>query len=298
MKRFSILLSFLILISFFVPVSAIGFDAVIENVPGNLTTTHDVPFDEMFTINNPVGDPISNVGAVDENDNPIGTVTFTPGELSFQWTFNPSCAWVTDGLTHTVSFYLEDATGGHLYPEVIFYTSTLIVTAGEAPEISGNCMWPIVTAVLHSLTAEFEVTNQSEEDIYWSYFVSPSAPIGNVKLIDGVFTFSPCPADDGMDFQFTIMATDCAGQYGACDVNVDVISGCMLIFHDPNYDGDIDILDIVLLINNVYKGGPAPMHPPSGDWNLDETIDILDIVYIINFVYKDGPYPIHAPLDC
>ncbi|MCP4703223.1 MAG: hypothetical protein GY865_01325 [candidate division Zixibacteria bacterium] len=301
MKRFTVLFGLLILLGSLVPVSAFGFGAEIEDVPVSLTTIHNIPFDETFSITNPASDPITSIGAVDENDNPIGTITYTPEELSFQWTYDPSCAWVTDGLTHTVNFYLEDETSGHLYPEVTLYTSTLIVTAGEAPEFSGSCGSYLIGTIGHTTIAEFEVTNQSEEDIYWSYFVLPysPSPVGNVELIDGVLSYSPCPWDETIGFfTFTVYATDCAGQYDACDVTIEIVSCCPNHYHDPNNDDAIDILDIVLLINNVYKDGPAPAYPPSGDWNLDYTIDILDIVYIINFVYKDGYYAKHDYSTC
>ena len=55
----------------------------------------------------------------------------------------------------------------------------------------------------------------------------------------------------------------------------------------------MNILDIVYLINHVYKSGPAPVPYGlcNGDPNCDCTINILDIVYLINTIYKDGPQP-------
>ncbi|MCP4705868.1 MAG: hypothetical protein GY865_14810 [candidate division Zixibacteria bacterium] len=60
---------------------------------------------------------------------------------------------------------------------------------------------------------------------------------------------------------------------------------------DVNLDGTINILDIVLLINYVYKGGPAPAELNDADVNNDTEIDILDIVLLINYKYKSGPPP-------
>lgn len=298
MKRLSFLFGLLILIIAFVPVYAVDFQAEIDNVPLDLTTTHNVPFDETFTISNPGGDAITNVGAVDENENPIGTITYNAG-LSFDWFFEPPCAWVTDGLTHTVSFYLEDATQGYVYPDVALYTSALIVTAGEAPIISGACGWQMLGSIAHTSTAEFEVTSPNSGEIYWSYVVSPSVPVGNVELIDGVLSYSPCPMDEIEGFFiFTVVATNCLGEYDACDVEIEIISCCPIYYHDPNGDGNFDILDIVFVINHKYKDGPAPVYPPSADWDLDGTINILDIVYMISFKYKDGPHPKHNYSTC
>ncbi|MCP4703315.1 MAG: hypothetical protein GY865_01795, partial [candidate division Zixibacteria bacterium] len=61
---------------------------------------------------------------------------------------------------------------------------------------------------------------------------------------------------------------------------------------DINEDELVNILDVVLLINYIYKGGsdPAPMRNAYIDDNPE--IDILDIVFLINNIYKEGPQPI------
>ncbi len=59
---------------------------------------------------------------------------------------------------------------------------------------------------------------------------------------------------------------------------------------DCNNDGAIDILDILMLINYKFKGGPAP-DLYQGDINCDDYIDILDIIYLINYKFKGGPAP-------
>lgn len=64
-----------------------------------------------------------------------------------------------------------------------------------------------------------------------------------------------------------------------------------------DFDGDlnINILDIVYLINFIYKEGFEPYPPDRMDADHDGLLNILDIVYIINFVYKDGPDPVCLP---
>ena len=71
----------------------------------------------------------------------------------------------------------------------------------------------------------------------------------------------------------------------------DIGDACEFTCGDPNNDKSINILDIVYLINFVYKSGPPPVSISMSDVNSDEQINILDIVYIINFVYKGGPEP-------
>ena len=63
---------------------------------------------------------------------------------------------------------------------------------------------------------------------------------------------------------------------------------------DCNEDEDINILDIVYLINYIYKNGPPPIPWESGEVDGDGMINILDVVYLINYIYKNGPPPVEG----
>jgi len=63
---------------------------------------------------------------------------------------------------------------------------------------------------------------------------------------------------------------------------------------DCNSDDGINILDVVFLINFIYKGGTAPNPLSLGRIDGDELINILDVIYLINYIYKDGPDPIES----
>jgi len=60
-----------------------------------------------------------------------------------------------------------------------------------------------------------------------------------------------------------------------------------------NIDGQagINILDVVFLINYIYKEGAVPDPPIISDVDGIIPINILDVVYLINFIYKDGSNP-------
>jgi len=60
---------------------------------------------------------------------------------------------------------------------------------------------------------------------------------------------------------------------------------------DPSLDGVVDIKDIVLLANYIFKSGAAPEPLWVGDANCNQDVDISDIVYLINHVLKSGPPP-------
>jgi len=62
---------------------------------------------------------------------------------------------------------------------------------------------------------------------------------------------------------------------------------------DVNFDGKVDVLDIVYFINYLYIDGPPPPHLITADVNgPDRIIDILDVVYIISYLYQYGATPL------
>ena len=65
---------------------------------------------------------------------------------------------------------------------------------------------------------------------------------------------------------------------------------------DPNGDGSVSLVDVVYLINYVFKGGPAPSPFEAGDVNCDGKVDTADVVYLINYLFKGGP-PLCDPDD-
>jgi hypothetical protein len=212
----------------------------VQGVPTSRTTQHHVDFNETFTLFDNEGDNIVGVGAVDESDNPIGTVSHIngqPGQL--QWSFNPPCDWVTDGLSHTVSFYAEDAT--HTYPNVTFATMSLVVE-NEPPVISGDgCGAFIQLGSDQTKTATFTATdpNGTADSKNWSVEgVTPAPPAGPYSIVNGVLTFTADALDVGTTFTFTVRVTDCAGEYDECTVEFDVISSLPFVIDIEIEDGN------------------------------------------------------------
>jgi hypothetical protein len=62
---------------------------------------------------------------------------------------------------------------------------------------------------------------------------------------------------------------------------------------DVNFNGEVNIADIVYLVNYLFINGPPPPHPISADLNgPDREIDIEDIVYLANYLFIYGPDPL------
>jgi hypothetical protein len=69
----------------------------------------------------------------------------------------------------------------------------------------------------------------------------------------------------------------------------------MSIFYvcgDANGDEAVNILDVVYLINFLYKGGPTPAPYKAGDVNNNGVVNLLDITYLIAYLYQGGPEPV------
>lgn len=61
---------------------------------------------------------------------------------------------------------------------------------------------------------------------------------------------------------------------------------------DADFNGVIDLLDILFLIDFKFKGEEAPQYIQLGDANADLSIDLLDILYLIDYKFKGGPAPL------
>lgn len=146
-------------------------------------------------------------------------------------------------------------------------------------------------------------TDDDEDGICGLYDNCPDDP--NVNQADGDEdnvgdVCDNCPDDanhdqaDGDGDDIGDVCDNCPDHYnpGQDDANGnDIGDACDYICGDIDGDRSINILDIVYLINNLYKSGPDPDPIESADVNHDAMVNILDIVHIINFIYKNGPVP-------
>jgi len=67
--------------------------------------------------------------------------------------------------------------------------------------------------------------------------------------------------------------------------------GSQFVIGDVNSDDGITLLDIIYLINYLFKGGPAPVFFAAADANCDHKVSIADAVFLINYFFKDGGPP-------
>ena len=73
---------------------------------------------------------------------------------------------------------------------------------------------------------------------------------------------------------------------------MDPWSGLRLNCGDVNWDELIEVVDVIYLINYLFKHGPDPSPMLCvGDANADGDVAISDAVYLINYLFKSGPPP-------
>lgn len=157
-----------------------------------------------------------------EGDTPLTfSVVSGPGTIdpvTGEYTNNPSCGEVG---SHTVVVGVEDpAHAGS--PTTCEFTKTVLNTA---PVIGGDCDAVITVGTGATKTAQFTVTDANVGDVFtWTATPVP-VPDGPYSIDgNGLLTFSPTSADDGIDFIFTVCVYDCNGDFDCCDVTFHVIS--------------------------------------------------------------------------
>jgi hypothetical protein len=64
---------------------------------------------------------------------------------------------------------------------------------------------------------------------------------------------------------------------------------------DADSNGVVDVVDVVFLIDYLFKNGPAPLCFSCADANCDDNVSVSDVVYLINFLFNDGPPPCTTP---
>jgi hypothetical protein len=60
---------------------------------------------------------------------------------------------------------------------------------------------------------------------------------------------------------------------------------------DVNGDGEIEVGDVVVLIDYLYRDGDPPDPFLSGDATCDQDVSVDDVVYLISYLFRNGPAP-------
>ncbi|UCD95389.1 MAG: IPT/TIG domain-containing protein [Candidatus Zixiibacteriota bacterium] len=103
-----------------------------------------------------------------------------------------------------------------------------------------------------------------------------------------VFSFNPNLSQVGMIYTLTYVAEDSFGAGDTMIVNYRVVQS---LRGDANSDTELNMLDIMFIINYLYKSGPAPAYEDAADANYDGGINLNDASFLVTYFYKGGPPP-------
>ncbi len=99
--------------------------------------------------------------------------------------------------------------------------------------------------------------------------------------------------DTGL-FSFTVSVTDNSNGYQD-DENYNlyvVYNPAPPVPGDFNDDGDVNVADLTLFVNYVFKGGDAPLKPNAADADGSCEVNVTDLVYMVNYIFKGGIAPV------
>ena len=57
---------------------------------------------------------------------------------------------------------------------------------------------------------------------------------------------------------------------------------------DLNNSGTVDIVDVIFLLNYLFKNGRKPAYLVQADVNCDSRVDVSDLIYLYNYLFRNG----------
>jgi agmatine/peptidylarginine deiminase len=148
----------------------------------------------------------------------------------------------------------------------------------SAPLITSEDSLVCKAEALFAYTPEIDDADDTEHDI--TYTDNPVWTNNQNGTLAGT-----APASYS-EHNFSVEVSD---GYSSCSQDIKLI---IYVCGDIDFDSDVDILDIVVLIDNKFKDGPAPDIIEAADVDNSGIFDVLDIVYLIDKKFKEGPDPI------
>ena len=94
------------------------------------------------------------------------------------------------------------------------------------------------------------------------------------------------------DYFFSLRSTDSQGQQSSRSALKVLHVTSEVRYGDLSNDGAVNPVDVVLLVNFVYKSGAPPAIWGSQYINGDSLCNPVDVVYLVNHVYKGAPPPL------
>ncbi|MBU1319853.1 MAG: dockerin type I repeat-containing protein [candidate division Zixibacteria bacterium] len=124
--------------------------------------------------------------------------------------------------------------------------------------------------------------------------ISPGEPVRFAVVFAGGHDFHVGPNDFGNLFDpYSPSAFQATLDFSSLEQN---LTAARLMYDgihtgDINWDGDVDIEDVIAMINYVFLGGDEPAYIPVSDLNCDGKRNLLDIIVLVNYIFRGGTLP-------
>ena len=224
------------------------------------------------------------------------TVTPTSGEELFLFSVIPTPMMLEQPLgtyTDTIIVTAPYAIGS---PHTVIVNMN-VIPGNQPPElyVSDETPYriPVKTGTAPYIEDDFVIYNLHGGCLTWELTGSvpwavPSETAGqNPGHVNFLIDVSEYPFGEFLD-TVTITSPEAANS----PLLVEMLLQVWISRGDANFDGDIDIADIVHIIRFLYYDGPD-IRPEYfiGDVDCSGVVDIADITYMINFLWNGGPPP-------
>jgi len=170
------------------------------------------------------------------------------------------------------------------------------VNASNQLPTAFDLLSPADSTLSYNQMATFSWSGSHDDDRFdtarYRFILATNEAFSNADTVSGLTDTvyaSPDSLIYGVDYHWKVVAVDNFGGVTPCS-RAYVLRTWLL--GDADGDGQVNLADIVMIINYIFKGGAAPNPLKTGDVNQDCAINISDAVYLIGYIFKEGPPPL------
>jgi hypothetical protein len=218
--------------------------------------------------------------------------------------------YTTEAAGNPYDYYFSNPANGEsfhlagLIPDNSFQQEDVVLVSAPLPARPQNLTAAAISSteiVLHwsfvpGLAFRIYRRNSSNNGVF-RRLDDPSGTLSSAGVADSSFVDG---TSDGMTrYTYVIIGEDGSGNFSphSDDISVDAAMWCDCgVWGDLNGDGSVNAVDVVYIVNYVYKNQDARVQPPNcpveaGNVDCDGIINPVEVVYYVNFVYKNYPNP-------
>jgi hypothetical protein len=216
-------------------------------------------------------------------ENLPANATFTGAQSYVKlFSFNPD---FTQAGSYQVLFIASD----NILEDTAIMNITVQEAGNQAPIFDDSL--PLYQVAVIDQTLENHITASDPE--METLTITPSLAVNNGIFVDSgngaaSFVFTPTISQLDSIYNISYFAQD---PHGAADTLAIIYRVVAALRGDANTDGILDMLDIMYLINYLYREGAPPMVEDAADANFDGTINLIDPTYMVDFLFRSGPPP-------